>query len=268
MSRASMSIQPADELKMIQTTQAPLVSIIIPALNEEEYLPRTLNGLRAIQNTEYPWIEIIVAVGPSTDATRKIARSLADVVVEVDVGPSIARNAGAEKARGSVFVFLDADALPLPGAITRIANATIPQTVGTCTMQPDVYRIRSSMLSCFKNVVRATMHRGCSELIFCHRDVFFDSNVRFAENMSVGELHRFFADALAQPGAKYKFLWKARYRFSVRRQEKHGYARVMLFWIRWFMFKRNGKLRKQLEAEYWGETREMASTVNRLLSSD
>jgi glycosyltransferase involved in cell wall biosynthesis len=224
-------------------------------LNEEEYLPRTLNGLRAIRNTEYPWIEIIVAVGPSTDATRKIAQSLADVVVEVDVGPSIARNAGAEEARGSVLVFLDADALPLPGAITRIAREAISQTVGTCRMQPDVYKIRSVLLSSFKNIVRATLHRGCSELIFCHRDIFFDSNVRFMESISIGEIHRFFADALAKAGVKYKFLWSARYQFSVRRQEKYGYARVMLFWIRWFMFKRSSKLRKRLEVEYWCKTR-------------
>jgi len=263
MSRASMGIQPADDVKTIQTTRAPLVSIIIPALNEEEYLPRTLNGLRAIRNTEYPWIEIIVAVGPSTDATRKIARSLADVVVEVDVGPSIARNAGAKMARGSILVFLDADALILPGAISRIVDAAKPLTVGTCAMRPDVRNIRSFTLSFFKNVVRSR-HRGCSELIFCHRSVFFDRNVRFAEDMPIGELHRFFSDAITA-GAKYKYVWRARYQFSVRRQEKHGYAHIMLFWIRWFMFKRNAKLRTQLENEYWGDTTQKKSAMNHSL---
>lgn len=248
--------------KTISTTRTPLVSIIIPALNEEEYLPRVLKRIHAIRNTEYPWIEIIVAVGPSTDATLKIARSLSDIVVEVDVGPSIARNAGAKMARGSVLVFLDADALLLPGAIGRIVDAATPRTVGTCAMRPDIPRIRSFTLSCFKNIVRATMHRGCSELVFCHRDVFFDENVRFAEDMSVGELHRFFSDAITQAGAKYKYLWRARYQFSVRRQEKHGYAHIMLFWIRWFMFKRDAKLRTQLENEYWRETWQKESTMD------
>jgi glycosyltransferase involved in cell wall biosynthesis len=239
--------------------EAPLVSVIIPALNEEEYLPRTLARLIELRDTEYPHIEIVVAVGPSTDKTEDIARTLGDVVVNVGIGPSTARNAAAKRASGSVLVFLDADAMPLPSAIRRIAEETTPLTVGTCSMQPDTYRIRSAALSCFKNAVRATLHRGCSELIFCHRDIFFGYGVHFVEELTVGELHRFFVDALAHPGVTYKYLWKARYQFSVRRQEKYGYTRVMLFWIRWFIVKRSPKLRGQLEAEYWREARRMVA---------
>ncbi|MES3005838.1 MAG: glycosyltransferase [Patescibacteria group bacterium] len=87
-----------------------MLSIIIPTLNEEKVLERTLVSLRKLKSVNF---EIIVSDGNSTDKTVSIAKKYADIVVE-DLGgkrQTIAkgRNAGAIRAKGDYLVFLDAD---------------------------------------------------------------------------------------------------------------------------------------------------------------
>lgn len=85
-----------------------MISIIIPTLNEEKTIERTLAGLEPIRLPH----EIIVTDGKSTDRTVDIARRFA-TVVEFPGGhrQTIAegRNDGAAKARGEYMAFMDAD---------------------------------------------------------------------------------------------------------------------------------------------------------------
>ncbi len=87
-----------------------MLSIIIPTLNEEKIIERTLKALRELNVVDY---EIIVSDGHSTDRTVEIAKKYADAVVEHDgsfrqtIGQG--RNAGAAVARGDLLLFLDAD---------------------------------------------------------------------------------------------------------------------------------------------------------------
>jgi len=85
-----------------------LVSIIIPAFNEELLLEETLVSLKT-QN--YQPVEIIVAVDSrSKDITIQIARKYADKAFYVPKkGASAARNFGAKAAQGKYLMFLDAD---------------------------------------------------------------------------------------------------------------------------------------------------------------
>ena len=82
-----------------------MLSIVIPAKNEEDNLPILLDSIRA--QTLQP-DEIIVADAQSTDRTREIAASYGAKVVE---GGMIAygRNRGAEAATCDIILFLDAD---------------------------------------------------------------------------------------------------------------------------------------------------------------
>lgn len=91
------------------------ISIIIPAYNEEGYLPATLEHL-AVARAHLPpdlALEVIVADDGSNDRTREIAASLADQVVTPAsgdlTGPGAARNRGAAWASGDLLIFLDAD---------------------------------------------------------------------------------------------------------------------------------------------------------------
>ena len=96
-----------------------MVSIIIPALNEEKALPQTLQALFE-QPGDY---EVILVDGGSTDGTREIANSWADVrVVTAEKGRASQMNAGASLASGEWLLFLHADTLLPEGALTRIED--------------------------------------------------------------------------------------------------------------------------------------------------
>lgn len=81
------------------------VSIIIPTLNEEKYLP---NLLRSIQKQTLSPSEIIVADNHSKDQTRQIARQFGCQVIDGGLPPR-ARNNGAKVATQPILLFLDAD---------------------------------------------------------------------------------------------------------------------------------------------------------------
>jgi glycosyltransferase involved in cell wall biosynthesis len=82
------------------------LSVIIPARNEEAYLPLLLKSIKiqTVQPTE-----IIVADAKSHDKTRKIAQKYGCIVVEGGNHPGIGRNKGAAVAKSSILLFLDAD---------------------------------------------------------------------------------------------------------------------------------------------------------------
>lgn len=90
------------------TDSDPVVSFVVPAYNEEGYLPTTLRSIRSLEtNTPY---EIIVVDGGSDDATQEIAESFGVTVFEQEGdGVGTARHQGAKRARGEWIAFIDAD---------------------------------------------------------------------------------------------------------------------------------------------------------------
>ncbi len=84
------------------------LSVIIPAYNEEQYLPRTLEAI-AEARRQYP-CEVVVVDNDSTDRTAAIAAAFGARVVRENVrNIATVRNTGAAAATGSVLVFVDAD---------------------------------------------------------------------------------------------------------------------------------------------------------------
>jgi glycosyltransferase involved in cell wall biosynthesis len=87
-------------------------SIIVPAYNEEKWLPHTLAALQQAMVQIPLRGEIIVVDNNSTDATAALAgQGGARVVFEPVNQISRARNAGARVAQGNTFIFVDADTL-------------------------------------------------------------------------------------------------------------------------------------------------------------
>lgn len=84
----------------------PLLSVILPVLNEAEILPAVLEDLR---RQEAIAIEIIVADGGSSDTTRQVAETLGARVVEARQGRGAQMNAAAAQASGAFLLFLHAD---------------------------------------------------------------------------------------------------------------------------------------------------------------
>src|SRR3990172_6855227 len=88
----------------------PLVSIIIPVKNGEATLGQCL---RSIRRSYYKNIEVVVVDDHSTDRTAEIAGSYNCrlIAAEEGAGANAARNLGAGKANGEIFVFIDSDVL-------------------------------------------------------------------------------------------------------------------------------------------------------------
>jgi glycosyltransferase involved in cell wall biosynthesis len=88
-------------------------SVVIPAYNEEKYLPRLLTSIdvaRAKYSGGSDQIEVIVANNDSTDHTAEVARAHGARVVHVARRRiAAARNGAARIARGEILCFIDAD---------------------------------------------------------------------------------------------------------------------------------------------------------------
>lgn len=86
----------------------PLVSIIIPAYNEEASIGDCLNSL---VSQSYRPREIIVVDDGSFDKTKNVVQKFGKVklLTQNHQGPGPARNLGAKHARGEILVFVDAD---------------------------------------------------------------------------------------------------------------------------------------------------------------
>ncbi|NOZ58077.1 MAG: glycosyltransferase [Euryarchaeota archaeon] len=86
------------------------ISVIIPNRNGSATLERCLESVFA---SDYSNFEVIVVDDASEDESVEIARRYPCRVVELGehLGPSVARNVGAEHARGEVLLFIDADCI-------------------------------------------------------------------------------------------------------------------------------------------------------------
>src|SRR5581483_4306905 len=82
-----------------------MLSIIIPTLNEEKYLPLLLESIKKQAFTDY---EIIVADAGSSDETLQIAKQYDCIVISGGL-PAKGRNNGAKVAKGDLLFFIDAD---------------------------------------------------------------------------------------------------------------------------------------------------------------
>ena len=82
-----------------------MISIIIPALNEEKYLPSLFESIKKQSFSDY---EIILADAGSKDKTLEIARKYGCIIVPGGL-PSKGRNEGAKIVKGDILFFLDAD---------------------------------------------------------------------------------------------------------------------------------------------------------------
>ena len=95
-----------------------MISVVIPAYNEEQALPATLERLFS-QPGQF---EVILVDGASTDATTRIARQYPAIrILDAPRGRASQMNAGAAAARGEWLLFLHADTLLPYRAISRIA---------------------------------------------------------------------------------------------------------------------------------------------------
>lgn len=83
-------------------------SVIIPAYNAEATIGKCLESMR---QQEFRDFEVIVVDDGSTDKTPELVKSFPEAMLlrQNHAGPAVARNNGAEKAKGEIIVFTDSD---------------------------------------------------------------------------------------------------------------------------------------------------------------
>ncbi|MCS6875158.1 MAG: glycosyltransferase [Pyrinomonadaceae bacterium] len=110
----------------------PLVSIVIPAFNEEKVIVKTL---RSIFRQDYPNFEIIVVDDGSTDRTSEVIReSFSDERLFVfrieNSGKAEALNYGIRRAKGEIVITLDADTVFATETVKNLVSHFRDKKVG------------------------------------------------------------------------------------------------------------------------------------------
>ena len=103
----------------MRKTNSPILSIIVPVLNEARTIIHALTALKPFRQRG---VEVIVVDGGSDDDTAQLAQPLADRVIRGPSGRAAQMNEGAKVASGFIYLFL-------PSGTTLPADADTQGTV-------------------------------------------------------------------------------------------------------------------------------------------
>lgn len=123
----------------------PEISIIIPALNEEENLRETLESLQPFRRDA----EIILVDGGSRDRTVLIAQEFSIKILHSAPGRGTQLKMGGAAARGNILWFVHADTRPAPDAVFQMemALADTRAAGGNFTIRFDGERFAAKFLT-------------------------------------------------------------------------------------------------------------------------
>ncbi len=227
-----------------------MISIIIPTLNEEHYLPRLLNSIKKQNFSDY---EIIVSDAGSSDKTLIIAQQfqVKTVVDSTIKHPSAQRNTGAKIAKGDVILFFDADSeLPdnfLASAYQEFLDKQLKVAGFYIKFNPNKIRYRfysviSNLICSLKQYSRNPAAIGAGLMV--SRDIHekikgFDLDIVLAEDYDYC--------ARATAFGKFRMIKKIRLLYSARRLEKEGFCQAGWKWFKMGLFTlTNRRIRKQI----------------------
>ncbi len=227
-----------------------MLSIIIPTLNEEYYLPRLLESIKIQDFSDY---EIIVSDGGSSDKTAALAAAAgAKVVVNDQVKhPSAQRNNGAAVARGEQLLFLDADSVLSPGflrhALTEFKNRRLLASAFYIKFNPNrwhynLYAFVSNATCFLKQWSSYPAAIGAGLLVSrqAHETVAgFDLMVFLSEDCD-------YCARISEKG-KFRMIRSVKLLYSSRRLAKEGFFNAGWKWLKMGLFTIfNQRIKKQI----------------------
>jgi glycosyltransferase involved in cell wall biosynthesis len=201
-----------------------MLSIIIPTLNEEKYLPLLLKEIKKQDFSDY---EIIVADAGSKDRTIEIAKSFGCKITKGGLPPK-GRNEGAKIAQGDLFLFMDADNIFLPEKfLTNLITEFKKRNLGVASfpIYPKGKKIDKIIYKIYNNFVNLTQFPTAFNSVLVKKEIFekvkgFDEEIRLAED-------HYFAWQAAKYG-KFGFINTEPVLTSSRRFDREGRLRTYL----------------------------------------
>ena len=217
---------------MSSNNHQPLLTIVIPAKNEEKNLPKLLSSIRDQSFEDY---EVVVAEAGSTDKTRDIALSFGAKVVEGGM-PGPGRNRGAAVARGKYVLFLDADVI-LASPKFLADNLKAMQNKGACVATVKVKPLSRNpvdkalheLYNAFALATEKIRPHAPGFCIFVKKHVHdeiggFDESVVFAEDHD-------YVQRAEKAGYRFRILRSHPIAVSVRRLEKDGRLSIAMKYV-------------------------------------
>jgi glycosyltransferase involved in cell wall biosynthesis len=202
-----------------------MLSIIIPTLNEENYLPFLLSAIKSQGFKDY---EIIVADNNSKDKTREISERFGCRIVLGGL-PARARNQGAKNAKGDLLLFLDADTMIVENFLENSLNEFKKRQldVASYTLVPKTENI--FLRNCFNvfynwPIVMSQRFMAYGAMAILVKKEIFDKVGGFDEAIKLAEDHYFVR--MGDKIGNFGILSSAKVDISLRRFEKDGYLRT------------------------------------------
>ncbi|MBU4141610.1 glycosyltransferase [Patescibacteria group bacterium] len=203
-----------------------ILSIIIPALNEEKYLSRLLDS---IKNQDFKDYEIIVADAGSTDRTKEIAKNYGAKVVKGGM-PAAGRNAGAKAARGKILLILDADVILPKGSLKKAIIEFQDRKLDIASIPLDPItnkKLVKLLFNCFYNIPITILERivpyGAMGILA--KNSIYKAIKGYDEKLMLCEDHDFVRRA-AKKG-KFRVLTSINISVSVRRFNQDGWLKLI-----------------------------------------
>lgn len=214
-----------------------MLSIIIPTLNEEKFLPKTLELL---QKQIPQGCEIIVSDGNSDDKTLSVAKKYGcKTVVSKKRSPAIQRNAGARIAKGDILLFLDADTeLPnmfFPNAVDEFERRSLDVASFYFRFHSDkfIYKLATLHGNIMMFLIQLIHPVGVGAALLVRKHIH-DEVGGFDERIVMGEDHEYCTEI----GKHHRFgvIRSAIILFSVRRFELEGVWQVVWKWYYYLIY--------------------------------
>lgn len=201
-----------------------MISVVIPTLDEEQFLAATLASV------EDPLVEeVILADGGSRDATVDIARAAGVRLVRGTPGRALQMNSGARLARGEVLLFLHGDSTLPEGFGESIREALRDPRVVAGRFDVELSGGRRSLRLIEFMINQRSRLSGIAtgdQGIFVRRQVFEELD-GFADLPLMEDVE--FSGRVRKIGRMAPL--RARVRTSSRRWEDNGVARtILLMW--------------------------------------
>jgi len=198
-----------------------MLSIIIPTLNEEKYLPLLLDSLA---EQTFRNFEVIVADAGSKDGTRQAAAEAGCLVIDGGL-PGTGRNNGARDARGEWLFFLDADVILPPGFLQVVMDEIREKglDIASCTVEPlngsKLDRLLHGVVNLYFKATQKFWPHAPGFCIIVRKKIHNSIN-GFDEKIQLAEDHDYVRRA-SRVG-RFAYIKKVKIPVSVRRLEKDG----------------------------------------------